>query len=161
MATNLITLQLTPAKLTALDSALTALEAACIDLMAMEPAQRKRLNRMGQKSEAFCREALHVLAANPQIVPASLGLAGAQADLLTLDQLRPRGTRLQRLAERMADTDTLLGTDVMAVALEGYALLKVAGKSQGLAGLQQGLGARFRGQGRRARGVEESGSTPA
>lgn len=144
MPQDLISLSLTPAKLTALDSALTALEAACTDLVALDPPTRKRLTRMGDKSEAFCRQTLTVMAGNPQIVPPSLGLTSAQADLLALDQLRPRSARLKRLGERMADTETLLGSDVFAAALEGYGLLKVSGRSQGLNALRDGLSERFK-----------------
>ena len=150
MPQDLISLVLPVAKLTALDNALTALEAACSDLVAMDPITRKRLNRMGDKSEAFCRQTLTVMSQNPQIVAPSLGLAGAQADLLALDQLRPRSTRLKRVAERMADTETLLGGDVFAAALEGYGMLKVAGKSQGLNALQSGLSERFKPRNRRS-----------
>lgn len=149
MPQDLISLSLTPAKLTAIDNALTALEAACTDLVAMDPTTRKRLNKMGDKSEAFCRQTLNVMAQNPQIVTPSLGLAGAQADLLALDQLRPRSSRFKRLTERMADTETLLGSDVIAAALEGYGMLKVAGKSQGLNALQSGLSERFKPRSRR------------
>ncbi|HVI59848.1 MAG TPA: hypothetical protein VM619_13390 [Luteimonas sp.] len=98
---------------------------------------------MGGKSEQFCRETLDVLGLNPQIVPASIGLADAQADLVTLDRLRPRLKRLLKLVERAQDTETALGSDVMSLALEGYALLKVAGKNQGLEALRKSLSGRF------------------
>ena len=99
---------------------------------------------MGGKSEAFCRQTLSVVAQNPQIVNPSLGLAGAQSDLAALDALRPRRQRIQKLVERMQDTETLLGSDVMATALEAYGLLKVSGKSQGLSTLRAGLSTRFK-----------------
>jgi len=54
----------------------------------------------GPKSETFCRQTLTVLAQNPQVIPPSIDLAEAQADLAALDRLRSRLTRLQRLAER-------------------------------------------------------------
>ena len=41
----------------------------------------------------------------------------------------------------------------MTVALQGYALLKVAGKNQGLEGLRKSLGARFA---KAARAAEEA-----
>ena len=84
-----------------------------------------------------------MLEQNPQIVPPSLGLAEARADLDAIDRLRPRLQRLQRLTERAQDSETMLGSDVMACALQGYALLKVAGKNQGLEGLRKELGSRF------------------
>ena len=143
MPKDLISLSLPAPKLTAIDNALLALETTLTELVALEPDARKRLPKMGGKSEAFCRQALSVVSQNPQIVNPSLGLASAQADLAALDVLRPRRQRLQKLVERMHDTETLLGSDVMAAALEAYGLLKVSGKSQGLSALRAGLSARF------------------
>jgi hypothetical protein len=37
--------------------------------------------------------------------------------------------RLIRLSERADDSDTALGSDVMSVALEGYALLRIFGRN--------------------------------
>lgn len=88
-----------------------------------------------------------MLAQNPQVVPPSIDVAEAHADLDALDRLRPRLARLQRLSERAEDTEAALGSDVMSLALEGYALLKVAGKNQGLEGLRKDLSARFAKQG--------------
>lgn len=76
-------------------------------------------------------------------MPPSLGLADAQADLLALDRLRPRLQRLRRLAERGDDSEVALGSDIMALSLEGYALLKVAGRNQGLEALRRELSGRF------------------
>lgn len=147
---NLISLSFDRPQLDAIDTALTALETACTGLLALQPDDRRNLFKMGDKSEAFCRQALMVLGQNPQIVPPSLGLAEAQADLVALDQLRPRMARLTQLLERMSDSETALGSDIIAAALQGYALLKVAGKNQGLESTRLGLAERFRGQGRRA-----------
>jgi len=140
---NLVSISLTDAQLSAVDQSLTDLETQLVDLIAMNAAQRKGLTRMGDKSESFCRQTLNVLAQNPQVVPPSIGLASAQSDLDALDRLRPRLQRLQRLSERAVDTETALGSDIMNVALQGYALLKVAGKNQGLEGLRKQLASRF------------------
>lgn len=143
MSQNLISLVFTDTQLAAIDAAMVELETQLAGLIALNAAQRRKLARMGDKSEAFGRLALTMLAQNPAIVPPGLGLAEAQADLVALDQLRPILSRLQRLTERASDSDVALGSDVMAVALQGYALLKVAGKNQGLEGLRKELGARF------------------
>ena len=84
-----------------------------------------------------------VLSQNPQVVPASIDLAGAQADLEALDSLRPRFHRLQKLMERADGTEAALGSDIMSLSLEGYALLKVAGKNADLEGLRKQLSGRF------------------
>jgi hypothetical protein len=143
MTQNLVTLNLTDAQLTAVDAALTELETQLAGLIALSTPKKRSLKTMGQKSEAFCRQALRVLEQNPQMVPANVPLADAIADLNALEQLRPRMVRLSRLSERASDTDIALGSDVMAVALQGYRLLKMTGRSEGLEPLRQELGARF------------------
>ncbi|TWI04655.1 hypothetical protein IP90_00788 [Luteimonas cucumeris] len=143
MSQNLISLTLTDEQLAAADQALTLLEDAFAHLVALDGDERKGLNRMGAKSEQFCRQTLGVLVQNPQVVPASIGVAGAVEDLAALDRLRPRLQRLKKLAERAEDSETALGSDVMSLALEGYALLKVAGRNQGLEALRRELSGRF------------------
>jgi hypothetical protein len=99
--------------------------------------------KMGDRSEAFCRETLMVLAQNPQLLPPSFDLAEAQNDLAHLDKVRPFAARLRRLLEKADDGETALGSDVMSAALEGYATLKVSGRGAGLDALRQGMSARF------------------
>ena len=158
MANNLVSLQLSPEQVTEADSALTALESVLTGLISLSPEDRRRLTKMGQKSEVFCRQALTVLEGNPQIVPPSLDIAEALLDLKALDQLRPLLQRLARLAERGADTEMGLGADLMEVALEGYALLKVSGKQMGLDGLRKELGSRWV-KGRRGSAASETADT--
>ena len=150
MTQNLITLNLTDAQLTAVDAALTELETQLAGLIALSATQKKSLRRMGPKSEAFCRDTLHVLDQNPLIVPPGVALAEANAGFQTLDGLHPRLIRLSRLSARGADTETALRSDIMSVALQGYNLLKTVGRSQGLDPMRRELSGRFAGQGRRA-----------
>jgi hypothetical protein len=152
MTQNLVSLTLTDAQLEAVDQALAALENQLVELVALTPAQRRAMPKMGEKSEAFCRQTISLLEHNPQVVPPSLSVPEAAADLSALDRLRPRAQRLTRLAERVIDTQTALGSDVMSASLKGYALLKVVGQAQGLEGLREGLGARFA---KRSRGAKE------
>jgi len=143
MSQNIVSLVITDAQIKAATDALTALEGALAGLISLDAEDRRRLTKMGQKSEAFCRQSISVLAQNPQIVPPSLHVADAQADLLALDRLRPVLDRLQKIAERGSDTEIALGSDAMDVALEGYGLLKLSGKNQGLDGLRKELSSRW------------------
>jgi hypothetical protein len=143
MAQNLISLTLSAADLTAIDGALTTLEQKFAGLVDLTPDQRKSLSKMGDASEAFCRQTLTVLGQNTGILPPSFNLAEAQADLANIDTLRPRFARLQSLIEKADDTEMALGSDVMSAALEGYAQLKVSGKGAGLDAVRQQMGARF------------------
>ena len=143
MSQNLIQLELDDARIATIDNALTALEASLDMLISLEADERRVMVRMGQKSEQFCRETLTSLQQNPKVIPPSLGLSEAQADLQAYDRLRTVVQRLKQLTQRADDTHDALGSDIMALSLEGYALLKVAGRNQGLEGLRRELGGRF------------------
>ena len=143
MVQNLVSLNLSESQLQAVDAALIELETQLAGLVALSPEVRKRVRPMGDKSEAFCRQTLRVLGENPKLVPATMDVAEAQRDLDMRDRLRPRAIRLQRLMARMDDTDFALGSDAMQVATQGYALLKVVGKAQGLAEVRKDLGVGF------------------
>src|SRR5690606_36102443 len=77
------------------------------------------------------------------IVPASLGLEEALSDLAAFDAPRPRLIQLRQLVERAQDTEMALGSDIMAAATEGYALLKVAGKDEALKAARRELSSRW------------------
>jgi hypothetical protein len=112
-------------------------------LIALTPEQRHELTKMGDKSEAFCRQAGHVFGDNPALLPGNFDLAGDQRDLATLGALHPRLVRMGKLHQRGADTEMAIGSDLTANALEGYAAFKVAGKGQGLDDARKALAARF------------------
>jgi hypothetical protein len=143
MSQNLISLSFSDEELSILDEALNVVETRLSGLLSLQATQRRKLMKMGEKSEMFCRQTLVLLAQNPQIVPSSLGLADAEADVIALDLLRPRLHRLKRLVERGEDSEMALGSDIITTALEGYNLLKVSGKKQGLDRLRRELSSRF------------------
>jgi hypothetical protein len=143
MSQNLISLSLTDADYTEIDAALAVLERHATSLIDLSASDRRSLNKMGDKSEAFCRQALRVLDQNRQVLPPTLDLAEAQRDLAQFDLLRTRAVRLEVLMGKIEDTLTALGSDVMSASLEGYALLRVVGQGSGLETLRQSMGARF------------------
>ena len=143
MTQNLVTLNLTDAQITAVNTALSELETQLAGLISLSAPAKRSARKMGQKSEAFCRQTLRVLGQNPQIVPPNVPVADGVADLTALDALRPIMVRLSRLSDRASDTEMALGSDVMALALRGYGLLKLTGRSEGLEPLRQQLSIRF------------------
>lgn len=143
MSQNIISLSLTAGDYAEVDQALTTLETKLAGLIDLSVSERRALPKMGNKSEAFCRQTLMVLAQNPKVVPPGLDLAETQRDLANLDELRSRTVRLRQLMGRFEDSEMALGSDVMSAALEGYALLKVMGKGSGLDVLRNGMAARF------------------
>ena len=158
MSQNLISVGLTDADYAEIDGALTVLESQFDKLINLSVNERRGLSKMGDKSEAFCRQALRVLDQNRHVLPPTLDLAEAQRDLHHLDALRDRAVRLQGLQGKMDDTLTALGSDVMSASLEGYALLRMLGQGSGLETLRQGMSARFA---RRSPAAHDGVSNPA
>ena len=140
---NLVSIQYTDEEIAQMDAALNTLRVLFSRMIALQPDERRELTKLGPKSQAFCDQALAVLLANPQIVPPSLDLAEAQVDKRTLDQLRPRLLIQRQLLERADDTEMALGSDLMSVARDGYALLEVAGKDAALKAARKELSARY------------------
>lgn len=143
MPQDLVSLQFTTEQMASASAALDQFEAAVPGLISLEANDAKRLAFMGPRSEPFCRQTLRVLDQNRQIVPPSLDLAGAQADLAAIDQLRPLMERMQRVLSRVEDTVNALGSDVMVTALEGYGQLKLSGSAHGLDDLRKEVGTRW------------------
>ena len=140
---NLISLNLSAQDLTDFDAALATLRRLFTPFLALQPEDRVEIKKMGPKSREFCEQTLTLLANNPQIVPPNLGLAEALADRVALEQLRPRLQQLHQLVERADDTEMALGSDLMAISLEGYRLLEVSGKGEALKSARRELSARF------------------
>jgi len=139
----LISLQLAAADLTAIDGALKTLEDRLTGLIDLSPEQRRKAVKMGGKSEAFARTAVEVLSNNPNVLPVNFSLPEVRRDLVAFDALRPRLARLEKLYERMSDSQLALGSDLMSAALDGYAFLKRAGRGEGLDMARKSLSVRF------------------
>ncbi|MDR0183828.1 hypothetical protein [Lysobacter arvi] len=112
-------------------------------LVAMTPAAKKSLVKMGDGSEAFCRKALEVMEENASLIPRGFDLAEMRQDLATHDALYARVLKLTQLLEQARNAEMALGSDVMVAALEGYAVLKVVGKGEGVESLKKLLSKRF------------------
>ena len=151
MSQNLATTHFDDAQWGAVDQAITSVEQTLAPLLVAlnGPAQRRRLAKMGDGSEAFCRKAHDVMRENVSLLPGNLDLDEMRRDLASHDALNTRLVRLTRLLEKVRDTDMALGSDVMVAALGGYAYLKLAGKGEGLDAVSRDLGKRFDANGTR------------
>lgn len=162
---NLYTLELPQDLQQSIKQSLGVVEQA-VGQYALTVAQRRRIVKMGPRSESFCSQTLGVMANHRDLIPASLDIDDAQRDLNAVLALRPIRAQLQVLLERVTDAEMALGSDAMDASLKGYQLLKLMGKAKGLTKLHNKLGARFR-HGRPANddadddveeGVEEDGA---
>ena len=144
MSQNLISLDLTADDVTAMDAALATLEKLFANFVELTPDQRQKLPKMGDKSEAFCRQTLIVLDQSKAMLPSTFDLAEAQGDMIAFDTLRPRIQRLRALLSKGEDTQMALGSDVLSASYDGYALAKVSGKGAALEALKEAISVRTR-----------------
>ena len=146
MTQDLLNLGISPEDWTAIDAALDTLEEKLgAKLLDLTVEQRSRLTKMGDSSEAFCRQSLIVGRQTVAKLPADTAadLATEEADLADLDLLRPRLARLQSLNEKAEDSEMALGSDIMVFSLTLYGVLKAMGAGSGLDSLKAQMGARF------------------
>lgn len=142
MRQNLLSLELAAADIARLDEVIATLEGIFAPFISLSADQVRGLTKMGDKSELFCRQTVLVLEQNPEILPPSFDLGEVQRDLAALDLLRPRLLRLLELVAKGKDTEIALGSDILSAALEGYALVKLFGKSEGLETLRAAMALR-------------------
>ena len=142
MKQNLVSLVFSPAEIDELETAIASIEKFSESFVALTPEELRRLVKLGDGTEPFCRQAEVVFEQYPHAFPPSFNLAEMKRDLATFDALRGPLLRLQQLASRFDDTVTALGSDTLVAALEGYRHMKSDGKSEGLTALKDAYPAR-------------------
>lgn len=160
MTQDLLTLDISDADWADIDAALTTLETKlAAKLCDLTIEQRTNSTKMGNKSEAFCRQALVTGRLNVVKLPADAAadLTAEEADLASLDKLRPRLARLTALREKADDSEMALGSDIMVFSLSLYGILKAIGVGAGLDALRSQMSARFN---RRAKSDPDTPPTP-
>ena len=138
MTQNLISLDLSD-DLPKFDAALDAIEGVLDAFVSLTPEQMRRLTKIGDKSETFCRQTAAILEQNKQALPPGFDLEELKRDFAAYDALRPRLLRLQALTAKCADTRVALGSDIQTACYDGYDLLKKYGKADNVAPLQESM----------------------
>jgi hypothetical protein len=155
MSQNLISAHLSQTEWADVDEVLGKLQGMLAPLLvAVTPADKRAMVKMGDGSEAFCRKAVDVMEENLALMPRGFDLAEMRRDLSTHDAVNARVVKLTRLLEQLRNAEMALGSDVMVSALEGYAVLKAVGKGDGVEALKKLLGKRFAMGPREAKAVE-------
>ncbi|MFC0679337.1 hypothetical protein ACFFGH_15995 [Lysobacter korlensis] len=143
MGQNLASVHFDTAQWAELDAALDTVERLWDPMLVVLERGRRGIAKMGTGSEAFCRATLRVMRENPRLAPVDVDLEEMGRDLATHDELAARRPRVDRLVEKLTDTNVALGSDVMTAALRGYAQLKLNGRGAGLDSLRRDLGKQF------------------
>ena len=150
MPQNLVSLDISADDLAAMDQAIATLETLTKPFITLSADDKSGLVKMGDKSVAFCQQTVQVLDQNKDILPPTFDFEEMEDDLAAYAALQSRVLRIREVLAKMDDTQTALGSDVMVAASEGYALMKLFGKAEGLSALKQAM--RVRRPGRRRKG---------
>jgi hypothetical protein len=149
MSQNLVSNHMDAGQWSGVDEALDLLEQRLAPIViALDAGKRRRLVRMGDGSEPFCRKTYIAGRDNRHALPATLNVEEMGRDLESHDEINKRLTRLTRLMEKVRDTEAAVGSDVMTAALATYHFLQAAG-GEGLDEVNRELAKRFEGQGKR------------
>ena len=138
MTQNLVSLDLTD-NLPKFDAALDAIEGLMDVFVSLTPEQMRKLTKIGEKSETFCRQTVAILDQNRQALPPGFDLDELKRDLAAYDALRPRLNRLKSLVAKCIDTQVALGSDVLTASYDGYGLLKLFGKADNVTPLVESM----------------------
>ena len=155
MPQNLISLDIGADAIAAVDQAIATLEHFTKPFLTLTASEKKDLFKMGDKSVAFCQQTALVLSQNKDALPAGFDYTEMEDDLAAYAALQGRVLRIREVLAKMDDTQTAIGSDIMVAASEGYALMKLFGKAEGLSELQQAM--RVRRPGRRRKGDAAAG----
>lgn len=150
MPQNLVSLDISTDEIAAMDQAIATLEALTKHFITLSTDDKSSLVKMGDKSVAFCQQTALVLSQNKEALPAGFDYTEMEDDLAAYAALQGRVLRIREVLAKMDDTQTAIGSDIMVAASEGYALMKLFGKAEGLSELQQAM--RVRRPGRRRKG---------
>ena len=129
---NRLDVTATAEQLAAIDAALTSVEEATQFFVSLSPEQRKRMLKLGPKSEDFVRHAMEAGRLNPDIVPTALEMAEMDRDKAIRDAMVSFGQRLDALQQKARDTSTVAGADLMGASMVIYRALTANGRAAGL-----------------------------
>ena len=137
-------------------AAVAAVDDALTWLISVSPTTRKRLLKLGPKSEAFVQEAMSVARDHGNLLPAGLNTADLERDLAIRQLLLPVQQKLETLLQKVKDTSMVAGSDLMQASALVYRSLQSHGHTAGLGTVTASLGRRFIRQG----GTPEPEPTP-
>ncbi len=150
---NLISVQFTPAELTAIDAALTAIEGALAGkTINLTPEERQQHGRIGNKTENWIEKVKGYMDGNPALVPAYIDKAEHDKDYATRKDIAPLLNRLNGIFEQLDDTQKLISSDLYTNSIAFYRNLKISSEQNvpGSTAIYNDLKAQFPRTGKKA-----------
>ncbi len=143
---NVISISLTPEEQAQIKQALDTLSALLKPhLMALTPAQRQALPKMGENRVTFVNKVVDYGASNPQFVPAFMDVPELRRDYEAVEQLTPFLRTIHQLESNLSDTVMMAGSEAYTASLQYYNSVKMAASMNipGAKTIQDDLGKEF------------------
>ncbi|MHB9291312.1 hypothetical protein Holit_00386 [Hollandina sp. SP2] len=129
-------------------------------MLALTPAERQGMPKMGEKTIGFVEKAYDFARQNPNLVPPYLGIDAFGVDFGDAHGLWTLLNSVQQLEEAIDDTEMIAGSEAYQAALVFYKSVKLAAAQDipGAKAVYEELKTRFPG-GKRRTGGSKSGGT--
>jgi hypothetical protein len=142
-----VNITLTAEQAAEVTAAMSAVDDALTWLISVSPTARKRMLKLGPKSEAFVQEAVNVARDYAELLPSGLSAADLERDIAIRQVLLPVQQKLEVLLQKVKDTSMVAGSDLMQASSLVYRSLQSHGHTAGLGTVTASLGRRFVRQG--------------
>lgn len=130
MATNnRVSATLPAADVTAVLAAVNTIKTKLPFLISLQPAERKKMRKLGQKRQGYFQDVADTVNAFPTALPANFQTAEYIKDIALMDALVQVSPQLLGLASNLSDTLMQLGSELLANSDTAYGFLKTAAKS--------------------------------
>jgi hypothetical protein len=129
MAYQNLSAAVTPAQITAIQSAIAALKTNLPFLVNLTKTERAALSKMGDATYSYVTKALDYAANNPLLVPSFTNLGEGRRDLNLYNDLRSIHQQLAQLVEGIDDTEMAAGIEAKEFADKFYASVQQAALS--------------------------------
>ena len=129
LTNNRIDTVMTPAQVTDVKNAITAINTAISFSVSLTAEERMTLPKISVANKSFTEDAINALDNNAAIFPAYLNVGQMQNDLKLYQQLDELATILRQTLERIEDTRILAGSEAYVAALTVYKIVGAAAKA--------------------------------
>jgi hypothetical protein len=140
---NKLDVTLTAEGTAAVSASMASLYTAMPFLVSLTTTQIRQLPKLGDKSEAFVRQAHQIARDHPAALPLGLSVEQMDRDQAIRDLLLPVHQQLTQLLTMVNSTLTLAGSDLMKTSLIIYRALQSHGEEVGLKEIRDELARRF------------------
>ena len=129
LTNNRIDTVMTPAQVTDVKNAITAINTAISFSVSLTAEERMTLPKISVANKSFTEDAINALDNNAAIFPAYLNVGQMQNDLKLYQQLDEIAIMLRQTLERIEDTRILAGSEAYVAALTVYKIVGAAAKA--------------------------------